>query len=433
MQIDDSAAHSRHQHRSASRKRSMITSSHRKLSNRPRRQKRELLEKHARQAANRSNPSGSPAQTETKAEQQRGELAKTDESKQQQSQKRRQEQVSGKDHRKTDSLDSKSIDSNANSAKAAAGEPDRAANQKPNDQKPGETAPAEPNANAQKPADQSERKADGQPTADLPAGSVEALKAVPDSLVQQSAKALPKMSAELLKKAAQLRARELSPADIERLRKAAESLARDLAKIEQSKELQKALEEMARQTDPQQIEQVARELGNQEDLKQELEAAGRLLSENQQAKEMVAGLDGQLARMQEQRRQRGDNSRGTSKANVGGEESGRREPSFAEQPRRRIRENDGGSKNHWGGARIGSEGYASAGFGRRILVPAIEGWRRRGPRALFFGVSAVSQGGRADGAAEPGSSQFTIGRSQVFQRDQSRCETTVILDRFRQA
>jgi hypothetical protein len=150
----------------------------------------------------------------------------------------------------------------------------------------------------------------GNSNAKLPEDSLEALKAVPDSLAQQAAKALPKLSEELLKKAAELRADELKPGDIEKLRKAAEFLAGDLAKIAQSEELQKALQEMARQIRPEQIEQVARELGNQEQLKRELEAAARLLSENQQAKEMVAGLAGQFARMQDQRQGRDKNRRG---------------------------------------------------------------------------------------------------------------------------
>jgi hypothetical protein len=133
------------------------------------------------------------------------------------------------------------------------------------------------------------------------------------------------MSEELLKKAAELRANELSPADIEKLRKAAESLSRDLAQIAQSKELQQALQEMARQVRPEQIEQVARELGNQEQLKQELEAAARLLSENQQAKEMVAGLAGQLSRLQNQKRQNEKDQRGGSKPNAPDEGYGARD------------------------------------------------------------------------------------------------------------
>ena len=143
-----------------------------------------------------------------------------------------------------------------------------------------------------------------------PGAATELLKAVPTSLAQQAAKALPKLSEELLKKAAELRAKELSQADIEKLRKAAESLAGDLKEIGQSKELQKALAEMARQVRPEEIEQVARELGNQEKLKQELQAATRLLSENQQAKEMVAGVAGELSRMKDQRRQQEAGSRG---------------------------------------------------------------------------------------------------------------------------
>ena len=123
---------------------------------------------------------------------------------------------------------------------------------------------------------------------------------LPASLASEAAKRLPSLSSELLKKAAELRANELSRQDIEKLRKAAESLSRELSQIGQLQELKKALEEMARQVRPEDIEQVARELGNQEEIKKELDAAARLLSENQQAKETVAGIAGHLAR-------RGDN------------------------------------------------------------------------------------------------------------------------------
>jgi hypothetical protein len=122
---------------------------------------------------------------------------------------------------------------------------------------------------------------------------------VPTSLAEQAAKRLPSISSELLKKAAELRAKQLTPADIEKLRKAAESLSHELAQIGQSGELRKALEEMARQVKPEDLEQVARELGNQETIKKELEAAARLLNENQHAKETVAGIAGQIARAKE--------------------------------------------------------------------------------------------------------------------------------------
>ncbi|MFY9574850.1 MAG: hypothetical protein WAV20_25900 [Blastocatellia bacterium] len=147
-----------------------------------------------------------------------------------------------------------------------------------------------------------EQKSGDQPPEAKVGGDLDALKAVPNSLAEQAVKALPKVSDELLKKAAELRARQLSPSDIEKLRQAAAALSGELTQISQSKELQQALQEMARQISPEQIEKVARELAGQEDLKQELEAATRLLMENQQAKEIVAGLAGQLARQKEQMR-----------------------------------------------------------------------------------------------------------------------------------
>ncbi len=178
-------------------------------------------------------------------------------------------------------------------------------------QKPGNAATDAPRPGGEKTAEPNtdERKADQQP-AQPPAGSLDALKAVPESIASQAAKAIPNISEELLKKAAELRANRLSPQDIEKLRKAAEFLARDLSNIAQSEQLKKTLEEMTRQVRPEQIEQVARELASHEKLKQELEAAARLLSENQQAKETVAGLAGQIRRMQDPVGQTGNNRRG---------------------------------------------------------------------------------------------------------------------------
>lgn len=155
-----------------------------------------------------------------------------------------------------------------------------------------------------------EQKAPGQEPGQQDAGALDALKAVPSSVAEQAAKALPKMSEELLKKAAELRAGQLSPGDIDKLRQAAESLSRDLAQIAESKDLRQALEQLARQVRPEQIEQVARELGGQEKLKQELEAAGRLLMENRQAKEMVAGLARQFAHLRDEIRPRPDENSG---------------------------------------------------------------------------------------------------------------------------
>ena len=250
--------------------------------------------------ARQSDARRSRAQTTAKAEQPSIDAGTAKDSKQLEPQKRRLEPVSGHGDR------------NANLAKEAAGDPGVSSNTKATDQNRSDPFPGDPRPDVGKELNQNtgERRADDQQTTELPSSSLESLKAVPESLAQQAAKALPKLSEELLKKAAELRANELRPADIEKLRKAAEFLARDLEQIAQSKELQKALQEMARQVRPEQVEQVARELANQEDLKRELEAAGRLLSENRQAKEMVAGLAEQFARMQDQRRERDNNQRG---------------------------------------------------------------------------------------------------------------------------
>jgi hypothetical protein len=107
---------------------------------------------------------------------------------------------------------------------------------------------------------------------------------------EQAAKALPALSDQLMKKAEQMRAGELTPEDIKRLQQAAEKLADDLAAIAQSKEFQQSLQQLARKVDPKQLEQVAREIMKNEKLRQELEAAARMLAENRKVREMVAGL-----------------------------------------------------------------------------------------------------------------------------------------------
>jgi hypothetical protein len=119
-------------------------------------------------------------------------------------------------------------------------------------------------------------------------------------MAEQTAKALPSMSAELLKKAAELRSGKLTADDLKGLQKAAEMLARDLPKLAQSKELQQAAEQLAKQITPEQLEALARSLGNVEQLKQELEAAARLMMQNQEAKSMVAGMAQKFAKLGEE-------------------------------------------------------------------------------------------------------------------------------------
>lgn len=154
--------------------------------------------------------------------------------------------------------------------------------------------------NANSPASQkSAAENAGQKEATQPAEQAEKQKAqggqdsptaLPDLMAGQAAKALPNLSDQLLNKAEQLRAGQLTPADIKQLQSAAEFLARDLASIAQSKEFQKTVEQLARQINPEQIERVARELMNQENLRRELEATARMLMENRQIKDMVAGI-----------------------------------------------------------------------------------------------------------------------------------------------
>lgn len=108
--------------------------------------------------------------------------------------------------------------------------------------------------------------------------------------IEQAAKLVPKLSEQLLEKAADLRADQIKPEDIARIKQAAEALLGDLEKMQNSEELRQALEQLARKVDPAQLEQVARQLMSQEKLRDELRAAARLLSENREAREMIAGL-----------------------------------------------------------------------------------------------------------------------------------------------
>ena len=175
------------------------------------------------------------------------------------------------------------------------------------------------------PAQDAAAKADGQPSnepnaqGDQP--NSEAAKDANNPLAnlaaEQAGKMLPQLSQELLKKAAELRDGKLSPDDIKRLQQSAEFLARDLSKIAQSKEMQQMAEQLAKQITPEQVEQFARALGNQEQLKRELQAAARLMMENQQAKSMVAGMAQNLAKWGEQFDRRDRNATGNRQPNDG--------------------------------------------------------------------------------------------------------------------
>jgi hypothetical protein len=165
----------------------------------------------------------------------------------------------------------------------------------------GQTA-SQPAAAENKSGEQQKAESDKQPSSDAVESLAEqAAKALPESMVEQAAKAAtPMLSDQLLKQAEQLRANQLTPENIKQLRQAAESLARDLAPIAQSKEFQQQLEQLARQVNPEQLERVARELMSQENIRRELESAARLLMENKQAREMVAGLAEQFKDMKPQ-------------------------------------------------------------------------------------------------------------------------------------
>lgn len=338
------------------------------------------------QAANsRQSPAhGSRAQTTAKAERSSTDAAAADNAKQVEPQKRPQEPVSSQGN------------SNADLTKER-GDPEASSSTNLPDQKRSNPSPGDPRADGEKATGENirDRRADEQERTGRPEDSLEALKAVPDSLAQQAAKSLPRLSEELLKMAAELRANELKPADIEKLRKAAEFLARDLEHIRQSKELQKALQEMARQIRPEQIEQVARELGNQEELKSELEGAARLISENQQAKEMVAGLAGQLARMPDRRQRRDKKLYGgipDKKARAGDGPSGSNQDAAATpeelETARRLAGQDRESKlkgkvrERSGGEYLYLQSKAGAGAARAPYSSAYPQYRREAERSV---------------------------------------------------
>jgi hypothetical protein len=237
-----------------------------------------------------SSASNSQSQASTKEAQQEARPAKAKPG-EQVPQNRPQERISGNALKPESRTDASKNDSKSPPAKAG----DSAVSRE--QQPPGKTADARTAGNE----DPAEQETGDKRQSDKPADSPGAAEALPPNpIAERATKALPKLSEELLKNAARLRARELSPADIEKLRKAAESLSGELTQIAQSEELQRALQEMAREIRPEQIEQVARALEGQEKLKQELESAARLLMENRQAKEMAAGLFNQFARSRDE-------------------------------------------------------------------------------------------------------------------------------------
>jgi hypothetical protein len=127
------------------------------------------------------------------------------------------------------------------------------------------------------------------------------------AVAEQTAKALPQLSEQLLKKAQELRDGKISAEEIKKLAASAGQLAKDLAPIAQSKEFQKSLEEFAKQINPKQLEEVARALMQDEKLQRELRAAAKLLWENRQVKDMVAGLAKTGAEIENDlRKQRGE-------------------------------------------------------------------------------------------------------------------------------
>jgi hypothetical protein len=184
--------------------------------------------------------------------------------------------------------------------------------------------PTNPQGENPSPQSDATAKADGQPRADANApanpqnpdaaqntdAAKESANPLANLAAEQAGKMLPQLSQELLKKAAELRDGKMSPEEIKRLQQSAELMARDLSRIAQSKEMQQLAEQLAKQITPEQLEQFARSLGNQEQLKRELQASVRLMMENQQAKATVAGLAQNFAKWGEQFDRRNPNSQG---------------------------------------------------------------------------------------------------------------------------
>ncbi|HKP84811.1 MAG TPA: hypothetical protein VJZ26_01865 [Blastocatellia bacterium] len=212
-------------------------------------------------------------------------------------------------------------------------------------------------------------------------------------MAEQAAKALPSMSAELLKKAAELRAGQLKPEDLKGLQRAAETMARDLSKIAQSKELQQMAEQLAKQITPEQIEQFARALGNVEQLKQELEAAAKLMMQNQEAKSMVAGLAQKFAKIGEEfggrgrneiRNRQQENNRAGEQA--GGERAGRGKGSADDRRRREFERASGGLTQRT------DAGVARTGVGRETKLT---GNVQRGTGGEYLFLKSQAGGGAA--------------------------------------
>jgi hypothetical protein len=179
------------------------------------------------------------------------------------------------------------------------------------------------------------------------------------AVADQAAKALPGMTEQLLKQAEALRNGQLSSADIKRLQQAAELLARDLSRIAQSKEFQQAVEQLARQISPEQIESVARELMKQEQLLKELEAAARLMMQNQQARQMVAGLAETFADLEDRMKDRTQNERANRVRREGGDNGDNGDNGSEQSGQELLRADGKASGGTKGGAKTAIRGQSA--------------------------------------------------------------------------
>jgi hypothetical protein len=227
----------------------------------------------------------------------------------------------------------------------------------------------------------------------------------------------PDLSQDLLKKAAEMRAGSLTAADIERVRKAAEGLlkdlsAKDLANLANSKEIQQTLEQLARQVDPKQMEQLARQLLSQKEIRDELQAVGKLLMENRQAKETIAGFADKAREIAEQFRKQGFRPGGPP-----GSAQGLPDPSG---------EAAGSGPGSWPGFGEAKRGYRHADGGAEALrgtgrsgLPAGQSGRRNGLN------DSRLDGEQIYGSSRPGASPARVPYSSAYPGYRREAERSV--------
>jgi hypothetical protein len=236
------------------------------------------------------------------------------------------------------------------------------------------------------------------------------------ALAQQTTKAL---SDQLLKKAEELKAGKMSAEDIKQLAQSASLLAKDLAPIAQSKEFQKSLEALAKQINPEQLEQIARELMKDEKLQRELRAAAKLLWENRQVKDMVAGLTKTAAEIEADMRQRD------------GENPNLRPPDGLPNPQSEAitlgsRPNNGGQQKGSGGQAAPQKGAPGQGTQPAVRLESERKLAGQGREAKIGGQMQNRQGGDyVYSGAKPGTGAARIPYSSAYPQYRRQAERSV--------